>query len=325
MSDHNDDFLSEEQAASLWKRAAMLQSEALQRAESARREEAGKALAPASPAKPEDGYALEHVREAAIEAGISAEFLDAALTDMRAATAMEPKRRVGRLTRSFIGDPPGVVTVQRLILAAPEAVLRSMEELLPGEPYRLTLVDRSGDPLNGGVLTFNIEGAGWVATTMDTFTQAASGADFRQVLATLRPVDDGESCELTLHAPVEWAQRVNAAIGVGMVSFAGAAGFGVGSIGGSVLSGALVASGVGIVVAAAAAAAVAVGGTLVAAGTGTVGFQKIYQYSLRKGRQGLEGMIAALAMNAQGGWGLAPPEDEAGPKALADPKTQSER
>jgi hypothetical protein len=323
VSDHNDEFLTEDQAAALWKRAAMLQSEALQQAESARREEAGKALSPASRTGPDEGYALEHVRAAGIEAGISEEFLEAALTDMRAATAMEPKRRVGRLVRSFIGDPPEVVTLRRLIDAPPEAVLRSMEELLPMAPYNLTLVDRTGDPLNGGVLTFNIEGAGWIAATTDTFTGTASGADFRQVLATLRVVGEGDSCEVTLHAPVAWAQGVNAAIGAGMVSFVGAGGFFLGSVGGSVLAGALVASGVGVAVAAAAAAASAVGGTLVAAVAGTAGFQKLYEYSLSKGRKGLEGMIAALALKAQGGWGLTPPRDESEPGVLADPRTRS--
>lgn len=318
MSDHRDEFLTEEEAAALWKRAAMLQSEAIQRAESARRESAEGALTTASTSPPEDGYALEHVRSAAIEAGISAEFLDAALTDMKAQNVMKPERPAGRLLRKFIGDQPDVITARRIIEAPPRQVLATMEELLPKDPYKLSLVDRSGDVLNGGLLTFNIEGAGWTAT--EGFAQTAAAADFRQVVATLTPLGDS-SCELTMHGPVAWAHRTNAGIGAGLVGFGSVLGFAGGTAGGSALAAALVASGVGVAVAAAAAAAMTVGGTVLATVGGTIGFQKIYDYSIAKGQQGLDAMLAALAMKAQGGWGLSLAAEEAPPKALAEPST----
>lgn len=320
MSDHIDDFLSEEDAAALWKRAAMLQSEALQQAEAARRERAEDALAPGADPLQDSGYALEHVRAAAIEAGIGAEFLDAALTDMKAVGVMKPKRPAGRLIRRFIGDQPDVITARRLIEAPPEAVLRAMEEMLPKEPYKLTLVDRTGDALKGGLLTFSIEGANWTAT--DGFARTAAAADFRQVVATLDPMgEDGSRCELTFRGPVAWAQRINAGIGAGIVGFTSVMGFGAGTLGGSALAGALVASGVGAAIAAAAAAALTVGATVLATVGGTLGFQKMYDYSIDQGQKGLDAMLAALAMKAQGGWGLTLPTDTDSPKALAEPRT----
>lgn len=320
MSDH-EEFFSEEQAAALWKRAAMLQSEAIQQAEAARRERAGTDLVPAN-TPDHTGYALEHVRAAAVEAGIGAEFLDAALTDMRAAEVMKPARPAGRILRRFIGHQPDVVTSRRLIEASPAEVLASMEEILPKEPYLLTLEDRSGDPLNGGMLTFHIEGAGWTASSGFAYTAAA--ADFRKVIATLAPMgEDGSRCELTVHSPVAWAHRTNAGIGGGLVAFGSVLGFAGGTLGGTALATGLVASGIGAVFAAGAAAAVTVGGTVLATVGGTLGFQKLYDYSIGKGQQGLDAMLAAIAMHAQGGWGLGPAADSEA-KAIAEPRTPAE-
>lgn len=319
MADH-DEFFSEEQAAALWKRAAMLQSEAIQQAEAARRERAGTDLAGTSDVDADRGYALEHVRAAAVEAGIGAEFLDAALTDMKAEQVMKPERPSGRLLRRFIGSQPDVITARRLIEAPPAKVLKAMEELLPKEPYKLTLVDRSGEPLNGGLLTFNIEGAGWTATAGFAYTAAA--ADLRKIIATLVPIgEDGTRCELTVHGPVAWAQRTNAAIGAGLVTVGSGLGFGGGTLAGTALATALVASGVGAVVAAGAAAAVTVGSTVLAAVGGTLGFQKMYDYSIGKGQEGMDAMLSAIAIHAQGGWGLGPSGAEDDVRALATPRT----
>ena len=83
------DHLTEEQAARLWQRAAALQTEAARKAES---QWDGRQL-PSGTEHPEDptdsGYAIEHVRAAAIEAGIGAEFLEAALGRERVQAAGE--------------------------------------------------------------------------------------------------------------------------------------------------------------------------------------------------------------------------------------------
>jgi hypothetical protein len=56
--------------------------------------------------------------------------------------------------------------------------------------------------------------------------------------------------------------------------------------------------------------AAALGGAILAVGTGLgsygslLGFRAVYRYSLRKGRAGLEKLVAAVATEARGGWGL---------------------
>ncbi|MEE8147513.1 MAG: hypothetical protein V3T24_07920, partial [Longimicrobiales bacterium] len=83
------EFLTEEEAARLWQRAAQLQAEAARRAEKSGSEKAeskGAESATADVAPPE-GYALTHVRSAALEVGITDEFVDAALADLRAERA----------------------------------------------------------------------------------------------------------------------------------------------------------------------------------------------------------------------------------------------
>ncbi len=66
MAERDPEVLSEEEAARLWERAAQLQAEAAGRIEAPEVTDA----AMASP-----GYALAHVRSAALEAGIASEFV----------------------------------------------------------------------------------------------------------------------------------------------------------------------------------------------------------------------------------------------------------
>ena len=74
MTDADSEILSEDEAGSVWARAAELQAKA-----------AGRVDAPdaQSSVMPAPGYSLAHVRAAAVEAGIAAEFVDAAMADVR--------------------------------------------------------------------------------------------------------------------------------------------------------------------------------------------------------------------------------------------------
>jgi len=100
-------FLNEEEAARLWQRAAQLQADAARRAEKAESETAESDAAERETADgaPPEGYALTHVRSAALDVGIANEFVDAALADMRAESALPEKKR-RRLARWFLKNPP---------------------------------------------------------------------------------------------------------------------------------------------------------------------------------------------------------------------------
>jgi hypothetical protein len=293
--------LSEEEAARLWGRAAQLQAEAIRRSEALDSELASNELAT------REGYDLEHVRTAAVEAGIGAEHFDAALADLRASKAV--KVTGGKLTRLVLGNPADTITVRREIRASPARILQTMEEILPHEPYRLTLTDREGDPLDGGLLVFRIEGVGFTVT--DGFRGQASAADLRQVLVTIRPLPgrDPETAEVVLRGPVAWAHRLNAMIGSVLIGMGSAVGLGLSSVAGSVAAALLAGSGLvmwpvtGVV-----AAVIAAGGTGLGGVGSVAGFRKLYAWSLGKGRDGLDGLLGEIAVRAQGGWGLTPEE-----------------
>ena len=318
MADGRDglDRLSEEEAARLWQRAARLQAEA------AHREDPDGSGRVAEPDDERTGYELAHVRAAAIEAGIGGEHLDAALADLRAERALGRNGGGGRYSRWFLDDPPDAITVRRLIAAEPAVVLRSMERVFPTEPYRLTLSDRQGDPLDGGLLVFEVDGGSFViAIEASGFKGQTSAADVRQILVTLRP-DGAVGTEVTLRGPVSWAHGLNAGIGTGVVGAAAGIGLALSWPLGGWVGGALWAAGIlaptaaGIVGAAATAL-----GTSVAGKLGVEGLRSLYRYSLAKGRKALESLMSTLALDAEGGWGLTgvPPGDPSGRLPPASP------
>lgn len=189
------------------------------------------------------------------------------------------------------------MVARREIRAAPAAVLSAMEELFPYEPYLLTLHDRQGDPTQGGVLVFDIQGAGFTGSAQKGFTAEASFADLRQVLASLSSLPgDPSFTTVTVSAPVAWAWRINAGL-AGLFTLLGgglglAAGMGLGA---------------GILALGPLGAAVLTGVVGAGAGAGSLaGYRTLYRYALARGERALDALLAAVAAKAEGGWGIAP-------------------
>ncbi len=282
MAEHDPEILSEEEAAHLWERAAQLQAEAAGRVEEP--DAHGAAL-------PAPGYALTHVRSAALEAGIADEFVDAALADLRAERGL-PTAKDNSVARRFLDHPPDVITVRRVVEATPQVVLSAMEAVFPDEPFRLTLTDQQGDPLDQGVLVFDIPGA--VSPFSQGFAHTMRESGLKQVFVSLRPMDGSTpSCEMTVYSPVT---THNLGLGIGMVvtTLTGGVGFGVGMLGGTALAALGVAAGLALVVPAV--------GVLVGGGLGVKGYRALYRYALRGGRKALEGLVGAVAVRAKGVW-----------------------
>ena len=282
MTERDPEILSEEEAARLWERAAQLQAEAARRVEAP--DVQGATMASA-------GYALTHVRSAALEAGIASEFVDAALDDLRAERAL-PKVERNSVARRFLNHPPDTITVRRVIEATPQEVISAMGAVFPDEPFRLTSTDQQGDPLDRGVLVFDIQGLN--APFPQGFALEAKWGGLRQVFVSLRPIEGSTpSCEMTVHSPVT-SHKVGLFQGLLATTLTGSAGFGVGLFGGSVL-GAL-----GLVTAIVPIAAV--GGVFLGGGLGVKGYRAVYGYCMRRGRKALEGLAGAVAVRAQGVW-----------------------
>lgn len=301
-----DDFLSQDEATRLWKRAAQIQAEATRQAEMDAARDVALELGSDEDADTSDGYALTHVRAAAVEAGIGEEFVDAALSDLRAEQALGSGSGKS-LARRFIGNPDEALAVSRVIDAPIAKVLQAMESVMPGEPFGLVLRDRRGDPAAGGLLIFDIPGSSFTGVQQPGFLGQASLADLRQIYASLHPVGDA-ACELTLRGPIKWAFGINSGIATVVTGAGGGIGFGIGStlaavVGGSaaaaVIAGVLVVSGIGV-----------------GAGVAHLAFRKIFRHGLSRGETALESVLSAVAVEAEGGWGFgdkALPE-ETGPQ-----------
>lgn len=300
--DQGGEFLTEEEATRLWKRAAELQAEAARRAELLPAGTSPDDGAAADAKEDAPGYALEHVRQAAVEAGIDGTFVDAALADLRAERALGEGRRGRGFAYRFLGRPADAVTARRTIQASVPAVLEAMERVMPREAFGLVLRDRIGDPAEGGVMVFDIPGAGFSGAGQASFVGAASYADFRQVHATVVAV--GDATEVTLRGPVAWARPLNAGIGA-VIDVLGA------GLGMALGSGAAAGAAAGLTALGLAAAAPWAAATLVVAGVagGATGghnlFRRLYRHGLSKGEAALESLLGAIAMEAEGGWGLS--------------------
>jgi len=289
------DFLTEAEAHRLWERAAQLQAEEARRAEV-------RASSGAEPEPPEEasarphGYALAHVRAAALEVGIGVEFVEAALAEVhadRATRLASPGKH--RLSRWLLGNPSETVEARRVVHASPAEVLQAMERILPVEPYTLTLRERLGDAESRGTLVFDIQGVGFASQGVPGFKGDASHADLRQVYFTLaRLPGDAPRTAVTVRSPVAWAFRLNAGLYTGLSVLAGGITL---LLTGAVGSGAAFLGPIGLGL------LVAVGGAAGCAGTLT-GLRTVYRYGLGRGVRALEGLLAAVAAKAEGGWGI---------------------
>ena len=266
--------LSEQEAKRLWARAAQLQEEA--RAHAA---EPGLPV-PAAEGNHASGYALEHVREAAAEAGIDGRFFDAAFEEAQAGVRV-PGPTFDRLITRFLGPGARVLEARRLVSAPPQVVLDAIHAVFTSDQCKLILLDQvGGHPLEGGALVFK-------AAKYDYTTPVGSAvmwSDIREFIVRLRPVDVGKT-EVDVRCPLEHARKLN---------------FGVGSL----LNGLASLGGGGAAAAAAAALGLAVpvlAGAAVAGGAGAWllgkrGYRAMYRYSLSKGEEGMQALLRQLSV-----------------------------
>jgi len=182
--------LSEDMAAHLWQRAAELQSEAARQVEKTSRLEAEAGMSGTDTS----GYALDHVRQAAEEAGIAGEFVDAALAEVNAQNAVGPPQRsvLDRVAKRLLGRTPEFLEVRRLMAATPEDVYQTMQGIFPTKPYNLAVRDIQGDVLDGGVMVFDVPAMAPFSYTQ--FEYDLSHPGIKQLLVSIHPVDEG-SCE----------------------------------------------------------------------------------------------------------------------------------
>jgi len=169
--------LDEIQAAAIWRRAAQLQADALQRIEArdglqrgarlaaAERAADTSAVGDASDASSADnaGYRVADVAGAAEEAGISRQYVALALAELprntlpsTAAAAMGVSERQAT---ALLGTAVRSIGVTVLVPAPPGRALRALGLVLQQLPYDLALRATVGShPLDGGVIVFDLPG-----------------------------------------------------------------------------------------------------------------------------------------------------------------------
>ncbi len=296
--------ISEVEARALWRRAAELQAEAARRLEERSRELAPRAH-PTDTVEV-DGYRLADVRAAAEDAGISPEFVDHALVESRNRALVEgTQERPSAMAARFLGQPPLTLEVSRVIHAPAEEVYAAMQRILPGRPFRLSLVDHHGaDPLEGGVLVFKVPAYSYTASTADqSFAYEMAWIDLKQLLFSLRRLDtDPPATELTVRGSLIHSHKLNMWVG-GSISGVLAS---LSGVGGAFAGGAVgVALGIGGL---AAGAAGFLAGGLAVGGLVMLGWRAVYRYALRRGDKAIRNLIGSIAVDIETGGGFSSPK-----------------
>lgn len=200
--------LSEREAQAVWQRAAQLQAEAASRLESRTKQSAAlPAPRGASPdGGPTSGFRQRDVEAAAIEAGISQQYVAVAIAELQSAAVVAPSasERGGseRLSQLVLGSTRRQASTTQVIHAPAAQVLRAMGQVLQGSKFNLRLAETlGGHPLDGGVLVFDVPDVTGFESQGYAWTWLRYQSWVKQVRATIRAVPgDSSRCEVTLTA-----------------------------------------------------------------------------------------------------------------------------
>lgn len=284
--------LSPDRAAAVWRRAAQLQAEAAQRLE-----ERSRTLAvhgePAG-ADPHD-FTLDEVRAAALEAGISPEFVALAVAEVAEEGEAGLSPTGERAATRWLGVAQRSLEVARTVERPAAQVYEAMQRVLPSHPWYLSLADTTGDPLAGGILLFDVPE--YTVAHQSPLGYHAAATDVKQIQVMLRPVPGrgGEACEMVVSAGLRRSVRRNFKVGGWMSGILG----GVGAGGGAAIAAATGIAG-GIL------ALPAVAGAALLGGGAAVGYRALYRYSLRNLTELLERMLQGVDVHARTGGAFVP-------------------
>mgnify|MGYP002783542486 CR=1 FL=1 len=214
--------LSEAEAMAIWQRAAQLQAEAAHRMErTVTLQKQAPAGADPRANAPTGAFLAREVEAAAVEAGISRQYVAIALAERQGAGASAPLV-VGdvedRRVTTMLGVTQRGVNVSRLIAASPREVLETLGRVATGAPFHLSLDEVvGGHPLDGGILRFRIPGVMAMATRMNTsgmlpaLCYRAAQVDLEVLNVTLaaRGTPERPQTEIVISGDLREGQRKN--------------------------------------------------------------------------------------------------------------------
>ena len=288
--------LTEAEAMAIWQRAAQLQAEAAHRMErTVTLQKQAPAGADPGANAPTGAFLAREVEAAAVEAGISRQYVAIALAERQGAggapvvVSDEEDRRV----TTMLGVTQRGVSVSRLIPATPKATLEALGRIASAPPFHMAVEEVvGGHPLDGGILRFRIANAMQVAMQMHAsgmiaaLPYRASQVDLEIVNVTLaaRGTPDRPQTEVVISGDLREGQRKNVR----------ASGWMMGGIGGTLGVGAGVAAAIGFGSTVLAAFPALVAG----AGAAAASFG-IYRWSYRRALAGLEHELQVLLKAVQ--------------------------
>jgi hypothetical protein len=283
-SDGSDsDYLTENQAHALWRRAAQLQAESADR-----RESRARLLAAGEDAAGPEAIHVADVETAGMEAGIGREYIRLARAEAIADGAKPMSPSLEHAADRLLGSQRRVIEISRVLDANPRQVLDAMAHAFPANPYYLNLVETVGEPTAGGVMVFDITRRGEGATA---FAWDMLIADIKQVLVRLEPAAARPgSTDLLLIASLNHSRRINFGVAGALTTGAGAAGGAVGT-----------ALGIGVLGLGALAALPAVAGAAGGAALLSFSYRPLYRWGLRRGQRALEGLLRAVDLRLRTG------------------------
>jgi len=286
------DHLSGDQARLLWRRAAELQAEAARRLE-----ERSRLLAPAD-RDGGSGFQVAEVKSAALEAGISPEFVELALAEVEASgSSKAPSEAIERRARRFLGIKQSSLDVSRVIDSPPAEVFESLQRVLPSPRYALLHVNTLGDdPLKDGVFVFEPPSMWTQAGTASDFASKMGGLGVKRLYVSLREIGPDKS-ELSVRVPMLRGLRTNYLAGLGAV---GAAGGGAGVLGAFLAAGAV--GGIGVAAAPILAVTMIGAGILSGGSIGGLsawGIRAGFRHSIRKAEEVLGTLLQVVDVGAR--------------------------
>ncbi len=295
------DILSERDAIAVWQRAAQLQAEAAHRMERSINLTAPVASDGARQPVPDDSFRLSDVEAAAVEAGISRQFVAIALAERNTimetggAAVVPLDDRTERRITTMLGVTDRSISVSRVIKASPKATLQLIGRVFTAVPYHLKVRETvNGHPLDGGILRFDIpsiykamtDGKTSAVSSADTLIYRCSGQlDLNVLNVTLKARGDATSpeCEVIVSGDLRDGQRKN--LKWAYWSIAGTStGFG----------GAALAVGIKVMGGLAMATPLVAGVVALSAFAAMAGYRAAFRHALKKAREEIDKMILAL-------------------------------
>jgi hypothetical protein len=224
------EWISEEAARAIWRRAAQLQAEAERRLEESHR----LPVPTRGDVSRTDGLHLDDVRTAGEEAGISPEFVQIALAEASASTGpssiMSGSDILG--ARLFLGATQRAIEASATIKGDVDMVSAAVLQVFAGHPCLLQAGEVAELPSwSGRVIVFNVPKYDWGATANPPFVEKAAAIGLKQLHVAVRPLPgETETCEVVVAGDLQPGMRKywrwSAATSAGATIAGGAAGLG---------------------------------------------------------------------------------------------------